>query len=254
MRILKNKKNSSSNGFTLIELLVTIVILSVLIVVVFIVFNPVDQLNKARDAQRRQDFVQIRNALDAFYNDHNYYPQPSDFTFGGSWVDPTNGIIYMKKVPQDPDCYNTGYCYLYQTDTSSSTPQWNVLYARLSKSITKMTAEEKKTNCPLSIVCGQQSAKYTYCVPSGEVSCSYIAGNPLPGPVIPNTPTPTAQLPTATPTTAPGVDCSIDNKYYANVGGCNSINPSSQCNIFPGGNPNYTCYHSPSCTGAKCNK
>lgn len=209
------KKNHQSSGFTLVELLVVITMLAVLMAILFVMLNPFSQIDKAKDAKRKQDLNQIHNALDTYYNDNNCYP--ASVPFGSSWV--VGSAVYMKNVPQDPDCSATGYCYVYQTDTASSCPQWNVLYARLSRPTNVMTS------CLTFQVCHYVQTKYNYCVFSGELNCSYIKTNPLPSPSISSTPTPTPTSPpppTIAPTSAGACSCATA-QYDIRAGKCNLV-------------------------------
>ena len=144
--MLNNNHRFSSGGFTLIELLVVILILGVLTMALFSLLDPIGQLNKAKDAQRKHDIEQIGSAIDAYFNDNNCYPQ--SVPFGNSWQ--VGSTVYMQKVPQDPDCGKGGYCYIYETDANSNCPQWNVLYAHLMQN---MTAQQLLVSCPVKTVC-----------------------------------------------------------------------------------------------------
>jgi prepilin-type N-terminal cleavage/methylation domain-containing protein len=232
------KKYLSSRGFTLVELIVVIAILSVLMVVSIMLFNPLLQLDKAKDAQRKHDFEQIKVAADSYYNDHNCYPtQAQNIPFGQEWTDPVSGTVYMKTVPQDPDCFKTGSCYVYQTDAGNC-PQWNVLYAHLS---VKLSASELLKSCPLRNVCGVVFPKYNYCVFSGNLDCSYIKSNPMPTPNF-SSPTPTPMLtptptpgggatPTPTPSPPPGACSCAGAPYDMRAGNCNAVDnaPYNYC-------------------------
>ena len=238
--MIRNKTGFSSKGFTLVELLVVVAIIAILAVAAFIAINPITQLYKARDAQRKQDFSQIRSALDAYYNDNNCYP--SSIPFGSEWK--VGSVIYMKKVPQDPNatCTNGScYYYYYQTD-GSSCPQWTVLYAKLD--ITPVSAEicgNKiiRTMCPGAPF----SVRYNYCLPIGQISCGGLAGATLPNPTIIPTPTPTplptptpsvipTPTPTPLPTPTPTGACSCATAGYDIRGTCNSVTSSPKyCDV-----------------------
>lgn len=274
------KLKINNGGFTLIELIVVVAILSVLITMILVTINPVRQLEKAKDAQRQHDIFQIRNALDTYYNDNNHYPLPTGtwgFPFGSEFN--SGSTVYLQKTPQDPDFSNGGDSYIYQVDGSSS-PQWNVLYAKLS------SADNLQTSCPLlqlknssggvCVPINYQSLGYNYCLPSGKVNCDYISSSMLPGPLptpIPtsssnpsSSPAPTS-LPTASPTsspvptvtptptpTPPPFDCSVTGYFAVSSGRCNSVT-KDQCTIYPPGS--LTCYSGPgtsSCSGNLCTK
>ncbi len=166
------KRFSNRRGFTLIELLIAIVIMGVMASLIFLILNPVTQLNKAKDAQREQDFRQIVNALDTYYNDHNYFP--ATLSFGSSWVP------YMQKIPQDPDCIQYGTCYGYLANSANS--QWNVLFGKISN-ITNIAIPCPLTQMSNCLPINYGSRGYNFCVVSGKVGaseCSYISTNSVP--------------------------------------------------------------------------
>lgn len=125
MFLQKNK----SKGFTLIELLVVIAIIGILSSVVLASLNTARV--KARDTKRKQDMLQIRTALEMYYNDNNSYPleNPSGNQWwggkttgtcnpGGSSDTYITGLVptYISALPVDPSA--TGNCtgYLYNSD------------------------------------------------------------------------------------------------------------------------------------------
>ena len=220
--------NLQSSGFTLVELLVVMVMVSVFLLMAFLIIDPIGQLDKAKDAQRKKDFEQIRNALDTYYNDKNCYPL--SIPFGSTWS--VGSIVYMQKVPQDPDCSKTGYCYVLQVDQTSSCPQWGILWTRLSRPTNAVSS------CLIRSACGNYpNIKYNYCVMSGNVDCAYVKSNPLPNPVTP-TPGPTSapsggptstptEVPTSTPTPTPtpvsGACSCATAQYDVRAGKCNIV-------------------------------
>lgn len=115
-----------NKGFTLIEMLVVIGVIAVLAGALFTVINPVSQLEKARDAQRKNDLAQIQRALEAYHQDFGEYPAQcnaglkhsvrpyveDDLTcipWGNSWAP------YMNVLPSDP---GSGKSYIYDVDES----------------------------------------------------------------------------------------------------------------------------------------
>ena len=68
MRLLKNK------GFTLIELLVVITLIGILAVAVLSALNPIEQINKVRDAAKRADSSQLLSALDRYFASNEKFP------------------------------------------------------------------------------------------------------------------------------------------------------------------------------------
>ncbi len=119
------------SGFTLIELLVVIAIITLLSSIVFASLNSARV--KARDAKRVADLIQIRNALELYYNDYGHYPNLS----GATWAcfdcttyistpiySPNAASIYvalqpyLSGVPKDPNnAPGADSGYLYRSDT-----------------------------------------------------------------------------------------------------------------------------------------
>lgn len=136
-------------GFTLIELLVVISIIGLLSSVVLASLNQARA--KARDSQRKQAVIQIRNALELYYADHNSYP-PTNYTdehpswfasesnSGFSFSEPPDFVDayqgdnfinellpkYISKLPKDPkpglsttndeNCVGLNRSYVYASD------------------------------------------------------------------------------------------------------------------------------------------
>lgn len=190
-----------NRGFTLIEVLVAATILVTLLGGVILTLNPLGQLNKGQDAQRISDLNQVKNAIDLYYNDKKCYPQ--QIPFGNEWR--VNNTVYMKKVPQDPKCNGgSGTCYKYRTDSSAFCPQWNVVFAPVSKSssLTNLCPLSSLSNCTPT---GYSNATWA-CTLSGAVNCDALAAASSIGgggiETINPTATPTP-LPSSTPTPTP---------------------------------------------------
>ena len=118
---LINKKK----GFTLIELLVVISIISLLSSIILSSLNTARA--KARDSQRIQGLLQIRNALALYQADHNGdFPNANASTCTKSWTAAFNTALvdtgkYISSLPVDPrnsevtcnDPIGTGWKYFY---------------------------------------------------------------------------------------------------------------------------------------------
>lgn len=119
-------KNNTNAGFTLIELLVVISIIGVLSSMVLASLN--SSRAKARDVRRKQDLIQISNALQLYYIDNNgSYPLANPGAWGGATTGPCgpgnsntyiSGLVptYIKSLPIDPNATAPCTGYLYNSD------------------------------------------------------------------------------------------------------------------------------------------
>jgi len=93
----------NKSAFTLIELLITIMILGVL--AALITGNFFTSLKKGRDAKRKADLEQVKQALEMYYEDKRSYPTFS-LPFGAKLCETASCSasekVYMQKVPNDP--------------------------------------------------------------------------------------------------------------------------------------------------------
>ena len=70
------KKNGQPGltGFTLVELLIVIALIAILSVAVLATINPIEQTNKARDAQFKNDSAEVLSAYERYFASNNQYP------------------------------------------------------------------------------------------------------------------------------------------------------------------------------------
>jgi prepilin-type N-terminal cleavage/methylation domain-containing protein len=73
-------------GFTLIELLVVITLIGILAIAVLSALNPIEQINKARDAGKRADSSQLLTAIDRYFASNEKFPW-NNFTNYSASVD-----------------------------------------------------------------------------------------------------------------------------------------------------------------------
>lgn len=89
----------------MVELLIVVGIIGVLSAAILMTLNPIDQIQKGRDAQRKSDLSQIQKALESYYQDNGRYPSHSNYKivrldgsvadWGSAWQP------YMAKLPKD---------------------------------------------------------------------------------------------------------------------------------------------------------
>ncbi|HYV33973.1 MAG TPA: prepilin-type N-terminal cleavage/methylation domain-containing protein [Candidatus Limnocylindria bacterium] len=111
---LQSKINKYSIGFTLIELLVVISIIALLASVVLIALN--DSRIKARDAKRKADILQLRKAIETYYQDNSIYPDDGSTPNNESDIQTLASVLvpkYLNKLPNDPKNSPKNYEYVY---------------------------------------------------------------------------------------------------------------------------------------------
>ncbi|MCX6793081.1 MAG: prepilin-type N-terminal cleavage/methylation domain-containing protein [Candidatus Falkowbacteria bacterium] len=148
---LKSKNNSA---FTLIELLVVIAIIGVLATTAVIsLSNP---RVKSRDAKRLADVKTIQVGLQMYFNSMGFYP--TVITAGNQIVNPSNSIVYLEKVPSNPEprkeasCANSDYIYERTSPTS-----YNICFCLAGDSgsakagINKLTPDGSIADCGCKI-------------------------------------------------------------------------------------------------------
>jgi general secretion pathway protein G len=97
-----------NKGFSLIELLVVISIIGILLAV--LVTNFMGARERAKDSQKVQDMVGLKNALRMYYNDNQAYPTPASNMVGVGISGYYPGIVSVNSV---------GYTYAISTDSDS---------------------------------------------------------------------------------------------------------------------------------------
>lgn len=87
---------ASSLGISLIEVLVIVAIVALFIIMAMGVFLP--QLQKSRDAQRKDDLYNIKTAFEYYFSDHGCYPPREILDNCGS----SDLAPYLHQIPCDP--------------------------------------------------------------------------------------------------------------------------------------------------------
>jgi type IV pilus assembly protein PilA len=113
----KNKQSTKTvKAFTLIELLIVIAVIGILVAV--ILPNLIGMRARARDTKKKNDLVQVKNALRMYYNDYNTYPNASGTRICCTTPEVTcssvcagaltvAGQTYTKDLPEDFKYYQT---------------------------------------------------------------------------------------------------------------------------------------------------
>ena len=169
-----------SKGLTLIELLIVVAILIVLILLGW--FSWRNQINKARDAQRKEHLERLSVAFEEWYNDNECYP-PSGIidVCKGSELQP-----YLQSIPCDP-IYDTPYCYVHDPDELDCGQSFKLL-APLANAgdpiITKLLCHGDES-CGYDATCEADtgySGSFNYGTGSGNVPILNPAVSPPPVP------------------------------------------------------------------------
>lgn len=120
------------NGFTLAEVLIVVTILVLIGLTILVGLNPMAQLFKGYDARRKSDLSKIKIAMEAYYADHDCYP---DFPLQDAELRPSyacgSDILkpYLDSMPCDP---TTKKPYtIYVTPEGSTCPQQFAFYAQM---------------------------------------------------------------------------------------------------------------------------
>lgn len=164
-------------GFTLVELLTVIAILGVLAMAVVVTLNPMAQIGKSLDAQRKSDLSQIQKGLEIYYQDNGKYPPQATgcaYQIQGNNGDGNDCISwgeawspYMTKLPKDTVATKH---YVYIADPSQQS-YW--LYANLDRGGKDTQACNNGNACPnvpAGVDCGGAAVPCNYGVSSVNVT------------------------------------------------------------------------------------
>jgi len=120
------------NGFSLVELLIAFAILTILIVAFLMTINPIAQVNKAHDAQRKKDIKKISASFEEYFNDKGCYPKQvlidSFNVLSNCGKNPLEFVSWLKPWPCDP---NKKPYQIGTGPTNEACPKWYKVLTKL---------------------------------------------------------------------------------------------------------------------------
>lgn len=184
------------SGFTLIELVIVMAILAILLIISMMGWRR--QMEKARDAQRKEDLQRISIAFEEYFSDFGCYPPETILNnCGGAELAP-----YLDKIPCDP-VTREPYQYIVDEDNPACYESYKILAMMANEDDPGIAG----LGCNSPIGCGYDGA-YNFGVSSKNVA---VASSTLPSP-----------QPSASPAGSPAPSASPGapaNYYACNLSG-----------------------------------
>jgi prepilin-type N-terminal cleavage/methylation domain-containing protein len=174
--VVSEVEPSQPKGFSLGELLVVITIVTLLAIAILMGYQ--NQVAKANDAKRKEDFNKYKIAFEDYYNDKNCYPTEADWnacSCGGNCLSP-----YMDKFLCDP---TTRARYLYLPPIDDDVCSGYRLFAKLEN---KGDPDISASGCSWALGCGKDAplSQYNYGIAmGGRLTAVDFYPNPSPAPV-----------------------------------------------------------------------
>lgn len=107
------------NGFTLVEILVVLSIIAVMMAAAIVSYSSVTK--KSRDAKRKSDMEQVRQALEMYRADNLTYPTCGVGAQAVSCLTGASGFsTYLSTAPTDPKASVTGFTYYYERPSTTT--------------------------------------------------------------------------------------------------------------------------------------
>ncbi|MBI4078674.1 MAG: type II secretion system protein GspG [Candidatus Levybacteria bacterium] len=157
-------------GATIIEYLAILGALFFVGYLIFTFVNPIDELKKSRDGQRKRDLAATAAMLNEHYLQLGRYPQSSKeyrlVRLDGTEA-PWGGLFLGKSLPKDPD-ENRWYVYI-----ASPNGQTYLLYANVEKGELDPQVCAGGLSCPnvaKNVFCGKDGILCNYGISSGNVT------------------------------------------------------------------------------------
>lgn len=232
-------------GFTLMEILIVTALIALIATAALIIINPMQQINKGFDSQRKHDLDVFKKALEDYYNDKGCYPKPNEICYD---LPPTIDCVgaghgtligydchicgketnspnfpYLSKLPCDPQHKLKRYLYEVAPKSSgltcdapadpedpTSCPQWYRVYSNIGD---LSDPAIKELGCQGSFCGSAPNFGYDYGVSSPNQKLNYAT----------------------------------TFYYFTKVKTCDSCSPYSQCVSLSGGETIYAT-HDQCCT------
>lgn len=156
---LRANPYQNKNGFSLIEVIIVVALIAILFGVVMSQAG-YGQIDRARDAKRKDNLKKIGSAFEEYYNDNNHYPPQGILNnCGGPELQP-----YLNQVPCDP---GNGSAYIHRPyPDGSSEPSAYRIYAALERGEGDQAVEDLGCVGGCKVV-PSVPAKYNYGVAQG---------------------------------------------------------------------------------------
>lgn len=141
---------TKQKGYTLAEILIVVSIIVVLGLAILVGINPMAQIFRGYDSRRKADLNKIKIALEAYYSDHDCYPNfPLEDDEGHPSYACNSDVLspYLASIPCDPNS-NKPYT-LYLLPTESTCAQQYVVYAQINSIFDSQA--NKINQCPKTI-------------------------------------------------------------------------------------------------------
>ncbi len=181
----------TDKGFSLIELVIVMAILAILLIISMMGWRR--QMEKARDAQRKEDLQRISIAFEEYFSDFGCYPAADILNnCGGDELAP-----YLDKIPCDP-VTREPYQYIVDEDNPACFESYKILAMMANDDDPGIAG----LGCDSELGCGYDGA-YNYGVSSKNVP---LVSSTLPSPQPSASPGASAS---PAPSASPGV-----NLYY----------------------------------------
>lgn len=169
-KIVSQSKMKTSRGFTLIELLIVIAILGVLAAGLLATLDPIEQIRRSRDTNRRSQITEFTQALNRYYANAGQYPWGSAAT-GSTDLTSTQGQAVLATLTTANEL-KTSFAAAVETG------QPMVFYSDASQNVYGCTRQESRAPNQVNIYTNTGTPPTTGATcsgTSGGTSCWFCA-------------------------------------------------------------------------------